>query len=198
MTNLLLSYKKAIDVNIITSITNSNGTIVYVNEKFCEVSKYHEHELLGQSHSIISSGHHPPEFFGDLWKTIKKGELWQGEIKNRAKDGSYYWVDTVILPIPNNNETQYLSLRMIITEKKELEARQQEYVKTLENIVYMISHYLRKPVVTILGLLQLDVSKMSEQDKVKWEEYLKVSAKDLDFFTKDLTDFIRKTQKKIE
>jgi PAS domain S-box-containing protein len=114
---MLNSYKRAIDVNIITSIADCKGTIIYVNEKFCEISKYQKNELIGQNHRIINSNYHSKAFFEDLWKTIKAGQTWQGEIKNKAKDGSYYWVDTVILPIETDNEIQYLSLRTLISSE---------------------------------------------------------------------------------
>lgn len=119
---LLSSYRNAIDQNIISCVSDLKGKILIANQKFCEISKYTKEELEGQNHSIVNSGFHPKEFFATMWKTIANGEVWYGEIKNKAKDGTYYWVDAVILPINNFNGTkiQYLALQTVITEKKQL------------------------------------------------------------------------------
>lgn len=121
--NAFSSYRKAINSGSIVSITDKKGRIQFVNELFCEYSKYPREELMGKDHRIVNSGYHSKEFFIDLWKTISSGKIWRGEIRNRAKDGSYYWVDTVISPILNkeNEIEQYLSIRNIITERKKYE-----------------------------------------------------------------------------
>ena len=194
---MLDSYKKAIDVNIITSITDSKGIIIYVNERFCEVSKFSNHELIGQSHRVINSNYHAKEFFRDLWKTISKGKTWHGEIKNKAKDGSFYWVDTVILPFNSGKESGYLSLRTLINERKELEKRKEEYIKSLEEMLDITSHKTRKPIATILGLLELNVDEVSISDFKKMMQYLKSSAEELDFFTREFTAHIDSLKKKM-
>jgi PAS domain S-box-containing protein len=119
---LLSSYRNAIDHNIISCVSDLKGKILIANQKFCEISKYSKKELEGKSHNIVNSGYHPKEFFATMWKTITEGKVWHGEIKNKAKDGTYYWVDAVILPINNFNGTkiQYLALQTVITEKKQL------------------------------------------------------------------------------
>jgi PAS domain S-box-containing protein len=116
----LESYKFALDQSAIIAITDENGIILSVNENFCKISQYSREEIIGNSHRLLNSGYHSQEFFQHLWESISSGEVWRGEIRNRAKDMSTYWVDTTIVPfIGNDNKPfQYLSIRFDISAKK--------------------------------------------------------------------------------
>lgn len=117
--------RHALNSSSVVAVTDEEGRIITVNSKFCELSQYSLEELEGKNSNILNSGHHPKSFFADMWKTIKKGNVWTGDIKNKAKDGSYFWVSTFIVPFLNESGTpyQYIAINTDITEKKAAEEK---------------------------------------------------------------------------
>ena len=150
-------YYTLLDKLSIVAIADKKGSIVYVNDKFCEISKYSREELIGANHSMINSGYHSKAFFYELWKTISSGQIWRGEIRNKAKDGSIYWVDTFIVPEmdEHNKVSRYYSIRIDITSRKEQELKLLKQKEELEQIALLQSHQVRKPVANIMGLIDL-------------------------------------------
>lgn len=171
----LRDQKEALDAASIVAATDSRGLITYVNDRFCDISGYSRSELLGSNHRILNSGYHPAGFFIDLWKTISSGQVWRGEVCNRARDGHLYWVKTTIVPFVNQDGRiyQYLSIRQDITELKQAQDmilnQQAQMVASsklsaLGELSAALTHEINNPLGVILGRTEmlLDLIDQSE------------------------------------
>ncbi len=224
----ILDYKHALDESSIVAITDQKGIINYVNNNFCLISKYSREELIGKDHRIINSKHHPKEFIHDLWTTIAKGRIWRGELKNKAKDGTFYWVDTTIVPFLNEKGKpyQYLAIRSDITQRKlaeeqiheinedlerKIRERTLELTKSLERemslnemksrFVSMASHEFRTPLTAILSSISLiERYKMQDQEEKRHKhvERIKSSIHNLTDILNDFLSLDKLEQGKIE
>jgi len=192
---------KALNESSIMAFTDVKGNITYVNDKFCEISKYSREELLGQNHRLIKSGHHSHEFYVSLWEKIAAGKVWTGDIKNRAKDGSYYWVYTSIIPFLDiqGKPFQYAAIRVDITERKKTEEENEKVIgernnarlehEVYEKFVATLAHDLRTPMSVALMTAELIQRNPEVHDTVKrLAERIKIKLQQSDEMIKDVLD----------
>ena len=161
----LEDFKAALDEHAILAITDPQGRITYANDQFCRISKYAREELLGQDHRILNSGYHPKEFMRELWTTIGTGKVWQGEIRNRAKDGTFYWVHATIVPFlgADGKPTQYVAIRTEITARKLAEQERERLILELQKALAEVK--------TLSGLLPIcAVCKKVRDDSGYWNQ----------------------------
>jgi PAS domain S-box-containing protein len=171
----LADIKFALDQSTIVAITDQRGIINYVNDEFCRISKYSRAELLGQDHRIINSGYHPKEFIRELWTTIASGKVWKGNLKNRAKDGSIYWVDTTIVPFLNaeGKPYQYVAIRHDITKLKLAEEQIRQQAIDLQRAAQLsligelaagLAHEVKNPLAGIQGTVDILIRRRDPND----------------------------------
>jgi PAS domain S-box-containing protein len=164
----LADFKRALDYAAIVAITDVHGRINYVNDTFCRISGYSRDELLGQDHRIVNSNYHSKEFIKELWRTIASGHVWHGELRNRAKDGHLYWVDTTIVPFLNERGKpyQYIAIRSDITLRKLAEEKlaQQAGLARVGEMAAVVAHEVRNPLAGIKGAIQVLMSRRAAGD----------------------------------
>jgi PAS domain S-box-containing protein len=194
----LKNQKFALDQHAIVSTANVRGDITYANQRFCEISKYELSELLGQNHRILNSGEHQPVLFKEMWQTITQGGVWHGQVKNRAKDGSHYWVDATIVPFLNERGKpyEYISIRTDISAQKALEAdliRAKEVAesasKAKSQFLAAMSHEIRTPMNGIIGMTDLTLDSNLDPEQREYLGIVKHSAEHLLVILNDILDF---------
>lgn len=194
----LMNIKYALDKSSTVAITDGRGVLIYVNERFCEISGYSESELIGGKHSILNSGFHSKEFFGEMWRTIHSGEIWRGDIKNRKKDGTAYWVKTTIVPFLDDKGVpyQYVSIRNDITKNIEVERKLRENEELFrlisENITDLIGIFDMNGKFSYLSpscvsMLNQDMNVMLDTTMTEW-----VHASDLQALQEELNEIASK------
>jgi PAS domain S-box-containing protein len=191
--NELQSYLDAINVHVYSAVTDSHGMILKVNEPLINITGYGEQELIGKKFSEFIEGHPSELLIGELIHTISKGKTWRGEVKNKKKDGTFYWIDMVVIPLKSEKGTSnyFLTLALPITERKEAEAQREKVAKMLEDIAFRASHKVRAPIARIRGLTNLiDLGIVEKDELAQVMRFVKESVLEMDVATSELTNFV--------
>jgi PAS domain S-box-containing protein len=214
-------YKYALDESSIVSITDQKGIIKYVNDNFCTISKYPCNELIGKDHRIINSGYHTKEFMADLWGTIAKGKIWKGALRNKAKDGTIYWVDTTIVPFLNDEGKpyQHIVIRTDITQQKKYEqeltqskiiaeqatsiAKEAQFkaesatetannaMRSKQQFLSNMSHEIRTPMNAIIGFTKIVLKTPLSAKQKEYMTAIKTSGDSLIVLINDILDLAK-------
>jgi len=221
-TNELEDFKIALDEHCLVSVTDTKGVILYANQKFCDISGFTNGELVGKTHKIVNSGYHSKEFWAKLWETLLEQKIWKGKVKNKAKNGNYYWVNATIFPLldTNGHSYRYVSIRNDITEHKEIEENQRKLNEELNTIndrliialekaeeankaknlfISSVSHELRTPLNSIIGFSELLKHEVAiPQTKRKYAELTNQSAKHLLQLINEILEYSSSELKKLK
>jgi PAS domain S-box-containing protein len=206
----LSNFKEALDKSANVLITDTDGSIVYVNDDFCKVSKFSREELLGENPRIVSSYYHDKEFFKNMWETIIEGKAWTGDIKNKAKDDSYYWSKATISPLlgDDGKPEQFIAILTDITNQKVLEEKLSEALKNVqeselqkEEFSSMMTHELNTPLVPIKGYCEMlkdtDTFGTLNTDQIDFISKIESNATLLERLISDLLDVQKLDMKKM-
>ena len=203
----LTDLESALDQHCIVVRTDRRGTITFVNEKFCSVSKYNREELIGEDHRLVNSAFHPKALMVDLWRTIKNGEVWKGDVKNRAKDGTFYWVATTIVPFCDEQmePRQYIAISTDITLSKRIEEdlrgakdSAEEANRAKSEFLANMSHEIRTPLNGVMGMTDLALDTPLTSEQREYLETVKMSADSLLTVINDILDFSKIEAGKID
>ena len=195
--------KFALDEHAIVSIADAQGRITYANDKFCQVSGYNQDQLLGEDHHLLNSGYHPPGFWKEMWTSITDNKVWHGEVKNKTRNGDYYWVETTIVPFfdENNRPYQYISIRTEITAIKQKEHQLERAKEDAESsneakakFISVMSHELYTPLNAIIGGVQLlELSSLSEE-QIEYTNIIHNGGNDLTKLIDSILEYSRNNQ----
>lgn len=205
--NAMESINSALNMNALVSATDNKGTIIEANSKFAEVSGYSEAELLGNDHRMINSGYHDKAFWKDMWDTISQGKIWRGIVKNKAKNGSYYWVDSTITPIKGKDGQieKYLSIRQDVTQRIQYEeelkaAKERAEAANIAKSSFLanMSHEIRTPLNSVIGFTDLLLKTKLNNTQQQYMSLIHQSGNILLDLINDILDFSKIEAGKLE